>query len=169
MAMAMEQGREKQASRAEIRDEQMREDANEVLNKCISYAKKMLRRYGSFGPFGYRMNMDGQVALEVVAQHGMPPDPPLLLDLLQTQLRERAQKGLLLAAATASNVTIDVPSKEGFTDAVMVDIEHQRGYYMRAYVPYKITGGKWYPIFPRVVRFGMMQAHEIGSRLFRQE
>ena len=168
MTMAQEQ-RPQPAAEEQIREEQIRDDANEVLNKCVSYAKKMLRRYGAFGPFGYRMNQDGQVALEVVAQHDMPPDPPMLLGLLESQLRERAQKGLLLAAATASNVTMDLPSKEGFTDAVMVDIEHQRGYCMRAYVPYRITGGQWYPVFPRVVRFGMMQAHEIDSRLFRQE
>jgi hypothetical protein len=166
--MAYEQAHRKQASRAEIREEQMREDANEVLNKCVSYAKKMLRRYGSFGPFGYRMNGDGQVALEVVAQHGMPPDPPLLLGLLDAQLRERAQKGLLLAAATASNITMDVPSKEGFMDAVMVDVEHKSGYCMRAYVPYRIGGGQWYPIFPRVVKFGMMQAHEAEPKVFGQ-
>ncbi len=163
--MAMEN---EQASRVTIREEQMREDASEVLNACVSYAKKMLRRYGSFGPFGYRMNRDGQVALEVVAQHGMPPDPPLLLDLLNQQLSERAKKGLLLAAATASNVTMDAPSKEGFTDAVMVDIEHRSGYCMQAFVPYRITGGQWYPIFPRVVKFGMMQAHEAEPKLFGQ-
>jgi len=168
--MAMrDQNRSDLESREQNREEQVREDANEVLNKCVSYAKRMMRRYGSFAPFSYRMNGDGQVALEVVAQHGMPPDPPLLLGLLQAQLRERAQKGLLLAAATASNVTMDVPSKEGFTDAVMVDIEHRSGYSMRAYVPYRITGGQWYPVFPRVVKFGMMQAHEIEPRLFRQE
>ncbi|HUY82355.1 MAG TPA: hypothetical protein VMU92_11585 [Acidobacteriaceae bacterium] len=155
--------------REQIREEQMREDANEVLNKCISYAKKMMRRYGAFAPFGYRMNGDGQVALEVVRQHGMPPEPVLLLDLLNTQLRERTEKGLLLAAATASNVTMDAPSKEGFTDAVMVDVEHCKGYSMRAYVPYRITGGQWYPVFPRVVKFGMMQVHEIEPKMFRQE
>ena len=154
---------------AEIREEQMREDASEVLNACVSYAKKMLRRYGSFGPFGYRMNRDGQVALEVVAQHGMPPEPKLLLDLLHQQLSERARKGLLLAAATASNVTIDVPSKEGFVDAVMVDVEHRSGYCMQVFVPYRIGGGQWYPVFPRRVKFGMMQALEATPRLFAQE
>lgn len=154
---------------AEVREEQMREDASAVVNACVSYAKKMLRRYGSFGPFGYRMNGDGQVALEAVAQHGMPPEPPLLLGLLYQQLGERAKKGLLLAAATASNVTMDAPSKEGFTDAVMVDVEHRSGYCMQVFIPYRIGGGQFYPIFPRVVKFGMMQARESTPRLFAQE
>jgi hypothetical protein len=147
-------------------DEQVREDANEVLNACVSYAKRMLRRYGQFGPFGYRMNLEGDVALEAVAQHEMPPEPVLLLDLLYQQLGERAKKGLLLAAGTASNVTMGKASEEGFVDAVMVEIEHQTGYSVQAFVPYKITGGQLHGVFPRVVRFGKLRVQEGAPRLF---
>ncbi len=147
-------------------DEQVREDANEVLNACVSYAKRMLRRYGQFGPFGYRMNLEGDVALEAVAQHEMPPEPVLLLDLLYKQLGERAKKGLLLAAGTASNVTMGKASEEGFVDAVMVEIEHRTGYCVQAFVPYKITGGQLHGVFPRVVRFGKLRVQEGAPRLF---
>lgn len=147
-------------------DDEIREDANEVLNASVTYAKRMLRRYGQFGPFGYRMNQDGIVAMEAVAQHDMPPEPAMLLDLLYQQLGERAKKGLLVAAATASNVTVDKPSGEGFTDAVMVEIEHNRGYCIRAFVPYKITGGQLHGVFPRVVRFGALRTQEGEPRLF---
>jgi hypothetical protein len=147
-------------------EEQVREDANEVLNAAVAYAKRMLRRYGEFGPFGYRMNREGEVALEVVAQHDMPPDPPMLLELLYGQFAERAKKGLLLAAATASNVTMGKPSKEGFEDAVMVEIEHKKGYCIKAFVPYRITGGQLHGIFPRVVRFGRLLVQDSEQRLF---
>jgi hypothetical protein len=147
-------------------EEQVREDANEVLNACVSYAKRMLRRYGQFAPFAYRMNLDGDVALEVVAQHDMPPDPPLLLELLYQQLGERAKKNLLLAAGTASNVTMGKASEEGFIDAVMIELEHQTGYCVQAFVPYKITGGQLHGVFPRVVRFGKLRVQEGAPRLF---
>ena len=150
-------------------DDEIREDANEVLNASVTYAKRMLRRYGQFGPFGYRMDQDGIVAMEAVAQHDMPPEPAMLLDLLYQQLGERAKKGLLVAAATASNVTVDKPSGEGFTDAVMVEIEHSRGYCIRAFVPYKITGGQLHGVFPRVVRFGALRTQEGAPRLFGGE
>jgi hypothetical protein len=155
-----------QMAEGEIRKEQEREDANEVLNASVSYAKRMLRKYGQFGPFGFRMNLDGDVAMEAVAQHDMPPEPALLLDLLYQQLSERARKGLLLAAATASNVSIGKPSKEGYTDAIMVEIEHQSGYCVQAFVPYRITGGQLHGVFPRVVRFGALRTQEGTSRLF---
>jgi hypothetical protein len=147
-------------------EERVREDANEVLNASVSYAKRMLRKYGEFAPFSYRMNRDGDVQLEVVAQHDMPPDPAMLLDLLYEQLGERAKKGLLVAAASTSNVTIGKPSAEGFTDAVMVEIEHETGYCVRAFVAYRISGGQLHGVFPRVVRFGALRTQEGAPRLF---
>lgn len=149
-------------------EEQVREDANEVLNACVSYAKRMLRRYRQFAPFAYRMNLEGKVALETVAQHDMPPEPALLLDLLYQQLSERAKKGLLVAAGTASNVTMGKASEEGFPDAVMVEIEHKDGYCVQAFVPYKITGGQFFRLFPRVVRFGKLRVQDGEPRLFRR-
>ena len=146
-----------------------REDANEVLNASTTYAKRMLRKYGQFAPFSFRMKGDGDTALEVVAQHDMPPDPAMLLDLLYEQLDERARKGLILAAAFASNVAMTAPSKEGYTDAVMVEIEHRSGYAVQAFVPYRITGGQIFGFFPRVVRFGVMKTQDGTPRLFGRE
>jgi hypothetical protein len=146
--------------------EQVREDANEVLNASVSYAKRMLRRYGEFGPFGFAMNLDGEVRMEPVKQRDLPADPPMLLDLLQQQLAERAGKGKLRAAARASNVTMSKPSDEGFADAIMVDIEHESGYCVKAFVPYRITGGQLFGFFPRIVRFGAIRTQEGETRLF---
>jgi hypothetical protein len=147
-------------------EEDVREDANEVLNASVSYAKRMLRRYGEFGPFGFRMNHDGDVRMEAIAQQEMPPEPALLLDLLQQQLSERAKRGALRAAASASNVTMQKASNEGYTDAIMIDIEHESGYCVKAFVPYRVTGGQFFGFFPRIVRFGAMRTQEGAARLF---
>ena len=157
-------------SEEEVReDSSVRDDANDVLNASVTYAKRMLRKYGQFAPFAYRMKSDGDVALEVVAQHDMPPEPAMLLDLLYEQLSERARKGLITAAAFASNVTMANPSKEGYTDAVMVHIEHRDGYSVQAFVPYRITGGQLHGFFPRVVRFGALKTQGGKPRLFGRE
>lgn len=150
----------------QIRPEQVREDANELLNFCISYAKRMLRRYGEFAPFGYRMNPEGDTAIETIAQHQLPADPPMLHSLLRQQLLERAQRGSLAAAALASNVSLAKTSDEGFTDAVMIEIEHRGGYAIQAFVPYKITGGQLRGFFPRIVRFGTLKTQEGTAQLF---
>jgi len=150
----------------QVENKQVREDANDVLNASVSYAKRMLRRYGEFGPFGFVMNQDGDVKIESIAQHDMPADPAMLLDLLQQQMAERARRGSLLAAASASNVTMQKASEEGYVDAIMIDIEHQSGYCVKAFVPYRITGGQFFGFFPRVVRFGGIRTQEGAARLF---
>ncbi|MBV8113574.1 MAG: hypothetical protein JO300_02455 [Silvibacterium sp.] len=150
----------------QIENERIREDANDVLNASVSYAKRMLRRYGEFGPFGFAMNHDGEVKMEPVAQRDMPADPAMLLDLLQQQMTERARKGKLRAAASASNVTMGKPSQEGYGDAIMIDIEHETGYCVKAFVPYRITGGQMFGFFPRIVRFGAIRTQEGEARLF---
>jgi hypothetical protein len=150
----------------EAQSERIREDANDVLNASVSYAKRMLRRYGEFGPFGFEMNQDGDVKMEPVALRDMPADPAMILDLLQQQLSDRARNGKLRAAASASNVTMGRPSSEGFADAIMIDIEHESGYCVKAFVPYRITGGQFFGFFPRIVRFGAIRTQEGEARLF---
>ncbi|HEX3471844.1 MAG TPA: hypothetical protein VHT28_11730 [Silvibacterium sp.] len=157
---------EEQIENEQAENERIREDANDVLNAGVSYAKRMLRRYGEFGPFGFAMNQDGHVKLESIAQQDMPADAALLLDLIYQQLMERAKRGALRAAATASNVTMGKPSKDGYTDAIMMDIEHQSGYCVKAFVPYKITGGQFFGFVPRVIRFGAIHTQEGAARLF---
>jgi hypothetical protein len=147
-------------------EELVREDANELLNAGVSYAKRMLRKYGEFGPFGYRLNQEGDVVMERIAQQTMPPDAALLLNLLRQQLAEKAQRGGLSAAAMASNVTMSKASDEGYTDAIMIEIEHRSGYAVKAFVPYKITGGQLRGFFPRVVRFGAIRMQNADAQLF---
>ena len=148
------------------KEELVREDANELLNAGVSYAKRMLRKYGEFGPFGYRLNEEGDVLMERIAQQEMPPDAALLLGLLRQQLTEKAQRGGLSAVAMASNVTMAKPSPEGYTDAIMIEIEHRSRYAVKAFVPYKITGGQLRGFFPRVVRFGAIRTQDAETQMF---
>jgi hypothetical protein len=147
-------------------DEQVREDANELLNASVSYAKRMLRKFGEFGPFGYRLNEEGDAVMERIAQQEMPPDAALLLSLLRQQLAEKARRGVLSATAMASNVTMAKASDEGYSDAIMIEIEHKSGYSVRAFVPYRITGGQLRGFFPRVVRFGAIRTQDAEAQLF---
>ena len=84
-----------------VEDAQTRDDANELLNAAVNYARRMLRRYGEFGPFGFSLNQQREVFNETVPRKDMPPDPTMLLELLQDQLTERSSKKEIIAAATA--------------------------------------------------------------------
>ena len=101
MTIAFISGREAAADdeRGAGRERKIREDANDVLNASVSYAKRMLRRYGEFGPVWLRDESGWRVKLEAIVQQDMPAGCPLLLDLLQQQLTERARRGALQATA----------------------------------------------------------------------
>lgn len=146
-------------------NEETRTEANELLNKVINYAFRMLRRFGEFGPFAFSMKQDGSIVMEPGFQDG-PPDPALMLNLLTTGLAEKAQKGRIRAAATAANITLRQPSDEGYSDGVMVDIEHQSGYCVEAFIPYKMAGGQLHGLIPRRVVLGKLKAVDQPGKLF---
>jgi hypothetical protein len=147
-------------------DAQTRDDANELLNAAVSYARRMLRKYGEFGPFSFSLSEKRELVNETVGRKDMPPDPAMLLELLHDQLAERSGKKEIIAAATAANVTMTKASSEGFSDALLVEIEHQSGYCIKAFVPYRIGGGQFLGILPRFVRFGAVQVQNGVARLF---
>jgi hypothetical protein len=147
-------------------DAQTRDDANELLNAAVNYARRMLRKYGEFGPFGFSLDEKREVVNETVPRKDMPPDPAMLLELLHDQLAERSSKKEIIAAATAANVTMTKVSAEGFSDALLVEIEHQSGYCIKAFVPYKIGGGQLHGLLPRYIRLGSVQVQNGDARLF---
>ena len=149
-----------------VEDAQVREDANELLNAAVNYARRMLRKYGEFGPFAFSLSEKRELVNETVPRKDMPPDPGMLLELLHDQLAERSGKKQILAAAMAANVTMAKASAEGFSDALMVEIEHQSGYCIKAFVPYRIGGGQFLGILPRYIRFGAVQVQNGEARLF---
>lgn len=147
-------------------DEQAHEIANDLVSAAVNYARRALKKFGEFGPFGFSMHADGEIARETLGAVDLPADPTMLLDLLRRHLSERAQKNEIIAAATATNVSMTQPSDEGFTDAVLVEIEHQNGYSIQAFIPYRMRGGQYWKIFPRIVKFGAVRVQNGSIRIF---
>jgi hypothetical protein len=145
---------------------QSRDDANELLNAAVQYAQRMLRKYAEFGPFAFSLDTKRELVLETAAQSDAAVDPAKLLDQLEAQLSGRSSRHEIIAAATAANVTLGKVSDEGFADALLVEIEHQNGYCIKAFVPYKMGGGQLYGLLPRVVRFGSVRVQNGEARFF---
>jgi hypothetical protein len=147
-------------------EKQGRDDANELLNASVQYARRMLRKYAEFGPFGFSLDLRRDLVNETLAQKNLPADPALLLQLLHDHLAERSSRKEIIAAATAVNVTLNQTSDEGFSDALLVEIEHQNGYCIKAFVPYRMAGGQFFRLLPRVVRFGAVRVQNGAAQLF---
>lgn len=147
-------------------DEQNRAVANELLNTAMSFARKVLRHYGEIGPFAFSIEADGSVARETLDRPQLPAEPASLWRLLHDHLAGRARRGEILAMAAGANVSLAHPSEEGYTDAIVFQIERQGGYAIKVTVPYRIYGGQLWNLLPRRIVQGNLTMQEIAATIF---
>lgn len=147
-------------------EEQDRAAANELLNVAMSYARRVLRKYGETGPFAFSMTEDGNVSRETLERTTIPADPAALLKILHEHVSERARGGEIQAVAMAANITLAQPSEEGYSDAVVFQIERRGGYAIKVTVPYQIYGGQLWTIVPRRIAQGSAIMQEMDATIF---
>ncbi len=147
-------------------EEQNRAAANKLLDTAMYYARRVLRRYGEIGPFAFSMQEDGSVSRETLESPRLPADPASLWKILHGHVRGRANRGEIQAAAVAANITLAQPSQEGYSDAIMFQIEMRGGHANKVTVPYRIYGGRLWPLLPRRVAQGNVTAQEMAPTNF---
>jgi hypothetical protein len=140
--------------------------ATQLMNAAMTYARLILRRYGELGPFGFSMNHEGEIAREVLEIPRLPQDPARQWKLLAEHAAERARRGKVQAVALAANVSLAVPSAEGYVDAVEMAIEVAGGYAIQVTVPYRIYGGHLRNLLPRRIAVGKVTMEEMAGRIF---
>ena len=147
-------------------EEQDRAVANELLDIAMSYARRVLRHYGEIGPFAFSMQEDGSVSRETLESSRLPADPASVWKILHGHVRERARRGEIQAVAIAANITLAQPSEEGYSDAIVFQIERQGGYACKVTVPYQMYGGQLWTLIPRRVAQGNVTMHEMTPTIF---
>jgi len=138
----------------------------QLLNAVMSYARIILRKYGELAPFGFSVDREGNVKRETLEIPRLPRDPERMWKLLAEHMATRVRRGQIEALAMAANVTLAEPSREGYSDAVVVEIEHEGGYGIEVTVPYRVYGGQVWALIPRRIALGETQAKERVNRLF---
>ncbi|HEV2325072.1 MAG TPA: hypothetical protein VGS10_14070 [Terracidiphilus sp.] len=147
-------------------EEQDQAAANELLNTAMFYARKVLGRYGEIGPFAFSMKEDGSVSRETLEPTRFPADPASVLKILHDHVTARAHRGEIQAVAAAANISLAEPSEEGYSHAVVLQIERRGGYAIRVTVPYRIYGGQLWNLIPRRIALGNVTSQEIAATIF---
>ena len=147
-------------------EEQNRAAANELLDTAMSYARRILRHYGEIGPFAFSMQEDGSVSRETLEIPRLPADPASLWKILHRHVSERASRGEIQAVAVAANMILGQTSEEGYSDAVVFQIERRGGYAVKVTVPYRIYGGLLWNLIPRRVAQGNVIMQEMAATIF---
>jgi hypothetical protein len=113
-------------------------DIELLMNEGIKFAGKMLEEYGEFLPYGFVMDLKGEVRPLSAVDGAEPPPPGEVIDSLNTSFRLGADSKIYRAVGLFVNVKV-TPSNGAETDAVQVGLEHRDGRSMNVYFPYQRT------------------------------
>jgi hypothetical protein len=113
------------------------EDMGRLLSALLPFAQQKLNENGSFAPFAGTVDAQGQVrgfAPKPEAEH-MPPGE--MVELLETSLRESAQRGECRATAVCCDVRVARESEGEKIEAIALSMESADGTSLECFLPYK--------------------------------
>ena len=118
-----------------------RDDCQRLLDATLPFAEQMLHEYGEFLPFGAEMRLDGEVVSISGYNGNEHPPAKEIIALLNEHFRIAASRSQVMATALAYDVRVTPPGSKDATDAVAIGLDHQSGYTVDVYFPYRIEQG----------------------------
>jgi hypothetical protein len=120
-----------------------REEVNRLLSEAYKAAEFMLAGGRGFEPFSLTMDPDGSIR---IINAVLDPTQPSTIDqrvaYAQYVLRKMAEDGEAKATAFIAMMQLRLAGKEGYTDAVVLEVEHRDDGAVNFYVPYEWQGDK---------------------------
>lgn len=119
-----------------------RDHMNALLSLLVPFARDTIGEHGEFFPFGATMLPDGELQVAASWEGDERPTAEQVLDTVRAGLRERADRGELLASGVVSGVEI----VEGdYPLGIRVELEHRDADPVTCLVPYReVDGGYEY-------------------------
>lgn len=116
------------------------QEAEQLIDATLPFAKQMLHEHGEFHPFGAIMRTSDDI-VQIAAEDPFTdtPEAATLIESMKCDLRDRADAGELRAYAIVFNVKITPPDDSGKSDSVQIHVEHQEGYCAEVFFPYTIS------------------------------
>jgi hypothetical protein len=119
-----------------------KQESERLMNELLPFAKRMLREFGEFHPFGGLLGSDGtsaHVGATTDRDYGPASE---LIGLLEREFHDRASAGMIRAAAIVTNRGLGPSATDEMKDAIEVRIDHVDGFSANVYVPYALNGGQ---------------------------
>jgi len=114
-----------------------REDLDILLEMAVSAAQQMLSKYGEFFPFGVSIDNDGKPAMNMADIGEEQPESEAVIAFLKEAFGKNAKEGSIRATGICLDVRVCPPEQSEKTDAIQVQLEHQDGEAIDAYLPYR--------------------------------
>jgi hypothetical protein len=120
-----------------------KEESEKLMNEILPLARKMLREYGEFYPYGGYMKPDGTIvhvgAADPDTDHPKSQD---LIYILRNSFREMATNKQCRAAVLIFDVAVRIPNSDHKSDAIQVCVDHVDGYSVEVFFPYEVVNGE---------------------------
>jgi len=116
-----------------------KQESEILMQEMLVFAKKMLKEYGEFHPFGGMLATDGRISHVGIDASDEFPSGREQAQELAASFHRRAANGDLRAAAIVTNVAIEPPGKAEKVDAIQIAIDHSENYAVHVFFPYSIT------------------------------
>jgi len=113
---------------------ELKSDLQAVLEPLVDLAQHLLRRQGTFLPFGASLSNAGQVTFAGAGTEQEMTSSVEILPILHDGLRATAGQDETMAIAVCEWVKI-TPEGSSQTDAIKVLVEHRRGLTVAFYLP----------------------------------
>jgi len=118
-----------------------KEEAQQLVDAVLPFAKQALSEHGEFYPFGVDLTDSGKVEAAMSYNYQEHPSATEVITTLHAGLAAKARAGLVRATALAYNARVQPPGTSSKSDAVAIELEHRDGYDATVYFPYTIKGG----------------------------
>ncbi len=142
-----------------------RRDAQQLMNLLMNVAQQHLKEQGIFAPLAGWLEPAGAEKVEQADSARIHDPVREMLARLTDALRQRVASGQARAAATASSVHFGKRGSEDWRDAVELHIEHESGYCVDIFLPYRVRKG-WRKSAGWRVRFSHPVGQESSQRFF---
>jgi hypothetical protein len=116
-----------------------KQESETLMNEMLPVAKRMLREYGEFFPYGGYMKPNGEI-VHVGAKDPATDRPKSkdLIDILQSSFREMVRCQQCKAVAIVYDVIVPLPQSNRKSDAIKVCLDHSGHYSAEVFFPYHI-------------------------------
>ncbi len=141
------------------------QETQQLMNLLMNFAQQQLRDQGAFAPFAGWLDRDGAAMLDSSQGGNTELSARDLVTQLTESMRTRVAAGSARAAAVAASVQFSKRGADEFRNAVELHIEHESGYCVDIFVPYRVRRG-WRRNAGWRVRFSHPVGQESTQRLF---
>jgi hypothetical protein len=112
-------------------------DFEAMANGLFPFAQEMVRKTGSFLPFGGFINPSGQFEMYAAYNGEEHPEPSAIVALLTEGFREGVADRRMRAFGACVDVRTIPPGSTEKCDAVMLSMEHSDGIGINGFLPYR--------------------------------